>query len=166
MNQINSFACGPKTEYASSGPALTTNANWNRMRLTGRLMLSLLIALVLTGCGHERQVEKLGGELTSLTAGMSLAIDANPTVDGATKAHEDFNSKRKSLLEKWDKLRAVKLTVTEKTRLILSISDSRNYMTECAAKHTDERLVSEPFNQAMESLIKDFEATFNPADLQ
>jgi hypothetical protein len=140
--------------------------NWRRMTLTIRLMLSILIALVITGCGHEGQVENLSNDLQTVAAQMSLGIDADPTVAGATKAHEDLNSKRKSLLEQWDKLKVLKLSPTEKTRLLLAITDSRKEMTSCAAKHTDQRLVSPPFNDAMESLIKDFEASFNPADLQ
>jgi hypothetical protein len=138
----------------------------SRKMRTIRLMLLILTAVQVTGCGHSGQVEEFNTELGALAAQISLTIDAHPSVAGVQEAHNNLKSKQKSLLEKWNKLKATKLRPTEKTSLFIAVTDARKLMLEIDDKHTPDRPRDPLFNDALTVLLKEFVSLFDPPDVQ
>ena len=122
-------------------------------------------AILVSGCGHKREVREFAAELRTAASEISDGIDANPFADGSAKEYKNVMTKHKSLLEKWAKLKAAKLNAAEKDELLTVVVDSRGDIRTTANKHLARQHEDPVFGNAVDWVRKDFELHFDPAEV-
>lgn len=126
------------------------------------LLIPLVAAAVLvSGCGHHREIASFGTELYSATSAMTNAIDRAPSADGVTAAYDGFKEKQDRLLEQWAALLSARLSRDDKNRLLTAVMASQGKLTACFDSHSDELRDDPLFHEAMDSLQREFVAHFN-----
>jgi hypothetical protein len=123
-------------------------------------------AILASGCGHKREVQEFGSELRTAASDIAEGIDVTPFGDGPSKAYADVMTKHKSLLEKWAKLKAAKLSAAEKDELLTVVVDSLGDVSNAANKHLARQHEDPVFGNSVDWVRKDFELHFDPAEVR
>ena len=121
--------------------------------------------ILVSGCGHKREVRDFAAELRTASSEISEGIDANPFADGSVKEYRDVMTKHQFLMEKWAKLKAARLSAAEKDELLTVVVDCRGDIRTTANKYLARQHEDPVFGQAVYWVQKDFESHFDPTEV-
>ena len=127
------------------------------------LFLVVLFCLGLTGCSKDADVNVFITEFESVTKEIVSKIDADPSEKGIDAAQKAFDGKKASLTAKWIAVKdaiGIQVSADVKKKLEDSVTKSTDDLMAVTTKHAMELGADDGAMKKFETLIKDYQATF------